>query len=185
MGRTLGQMLQTADEIIEKRASAPKTPEVTSPISVEDDDIFKLASSIRGFEEVASVEEFTFDDNEKLANSMAILETVFSAPELSKLMQLEKVAKERGISDETINGFYEKVASATNAGGRISSFMHGAGDSLQRVINSIPGKLHGDNAAAAGQVAGAMAPFAAAAGLGGLAGSHLKEKSIKKQLGVI
>lgn len=183
MARSLAQIFQDADAIIEKLASdQAKTP----PRQIDEDEVTKLAAEVLS-DAAPLATEFHFDDLEKLAHSMAILETVLSAPELLKFQEFEKKATEQGFTPEQINSVLEKAAGEaipTEAGQRVLHFMEGAGGSLQKIINAIPKVTRAEPARSAGAVAGFAAPALAALGLGGYLGSKYKEREFRQTYGV-
>jgi hypothetical protein len=173
MRRTLSQILQEADSIIEKRAAEPP-PTISS-----DDEIFKLAETVRNHRsEMKTPEPIELTHEEKVAFSMAFLETLLSAQELAALHRFEKEAIARGLPQESVQSFYEKVAEKTEAGKRVFNFLTGVGESLESQIGALPS--HGLSWRSAGQAAAVATPLAAA----GAGGSYLKEREIKKKYGV-
>ena len=176
--RTFEQILQDADRIIEKRAQEAIPP----PAPIEDDEIFKLASQVRTCKSELPA-PFEFTESEKLAHSLAVLETIFSAKDLTNLVKFEKEARSRGMSDEAIQAFFDKVADGSRVGRRVHEFMHGAGEGLEGYIRSLPnvdlGSWQG-----IGRMAGGAAPLAAAGAVGASYGASKKENEIKKKYGV-
>lgn len=177
--RTFEQILQDADRIIEKRAQEATPP--PAPV-IEEDEIFKLASQVRTCKSELPA-PFEFTEAEKTARAMAIVETILSAKDLTNLVKFEKEARARGMSEETIQGFFNKVADASRVGKRVHEFMHGAGEGLESYIKSLPnvdlGSWQG-----LGRMAGGAAPIAAAGVAGAAYGSSKKEEEIKKKYGV-
>lgn len=117
MAKTIQDLLNEADVVIEKRASA-----VALVSSDGDDEAVKLAESLENWglgvpkkEEVktASHEGKTpqYDINEKVAHAIAIIDTVMNLPLIQKLEEFEKVAEEKGFSKEEIDGFVKKAIS--------------------------------------------------------------------------
>lgn len=174
---SLAQIFQKADDIIEKRASVQV---VEQP--VEQDEIFKLAEQVRNHRS-AHETPFEFTEQEKIACSMAIVETMASATELRALIKFEKEATERGLPQEQVQAFFNKVAEKSTAGRRVLDFMTGAGQSLEGYINSLPKGLN-VSAKSLGKVVGTSAPLAAAGTAGAAIGAKYKEKEIKSQLGM-
>jgi len=177
--RTFAQILQDAERIIEKRAHEAEPPPVPA---IEEDEIFKLASQVRTCQSEFPP-PFEFTETEKLARSMAILETVFSAKDLTNLVKFEKEARARGMSDEAIQGFFDKVADGSRVGKRVHEFMHGAGEGLEGYIKSLPG-VDLSSWQGIGRMAGAAAPLAAVGAGGAVYGASKKEEEIKKKYGV-
>jgi hypothetical protein len=177
--RTFAQILQDAERIIEKRAHEAEPPPVPA---IEEDEIFKLASQVRTCQSELPP-PFEFTETEKVAHAMAILETLFSAKDLTNLVKFEKEARARGMSDETIQGFFNKVADQSQTGRRVFDFMHGAGEGLESYIKSLP-NVDPTSWRGVGQMAGAAAPLVAVGTAGGMYGAHRKEEEIKKKYGV-
>lgn len=180
MGRTLSQLLQEADNIIEKRASVEVTP-----VAIEEDEIFKLASQVRNYVPVVekAVEPFVPTENEKVAYAMAMLETLMSAKELKAMDTFEKAAAEKGMSPESVQQFFEKVANKSQTGKRVFDFMTGAGRGLEGYMNSIPKNLEGMEGI--GRAVGAATPIVGAGVVGGMMGSSMKENEIKSRYGIV
>ena len=106
----LDEILLEADAIIEKKAAKQTVDE----FHTDDEEINKLASAILGEDEkeekqekVAS-EELQDTSFEKIARSVAILDTVLNIEAYNKLSELEKVAKDKGYSDEQIEEFIDQ-----------------------------------------------------------------------------
>lgn len=134
MTRSLANILAEADEVIEKIASESNA----SPAASEDDDLFKLAQEVRDSapapmvaEPVAPVQEFEMTPLEKIAEAIAIVETAVSANELHGLSKLEKVAAEREIPNEEVQGFFAKVAEKNLVGRRAITCVEEAARSIQ------------------------------------------------------
>lgn len=120
MAKTIDQLLNEADEILEKRASdadASQEKTASQNRSDEDEDIFKLAEDLRNAQQkTASDEEqpspeLNMNLSEKIAHSMAIVDTIVNLPLLSQLSEFEKKAQEKGYSEEQIAEYSEKIAS--------------------------------------------------------------------------
>jgi hypothetical protein len=180
MGKTLSQLLQEADNIIEKRASVEVTP-----VAIEEDEIFKLAEQVRNHVPVVekAPEPFVPTEAEKLAYAMAMLETILSSKELKAMDTFEKAAAEKGLSPESVQRFFEKTAASTKVGTRVFDFMAGAGRGLEGYIQSIPRNLSG--AEGAGRAVGAALPIVGAGVAGGMLGSSMKENEIKSKYGIV
>jgi len=116
MAKSISDLLNEADDIIEKRAS------VSTPISSDvDDGTIKLAEDLETWgldapkEEaesvkVASVEVDPYlDINEKVAHAIAIIDTVMNLPLVQKIAEFEKKAAEQGFSKEEIDEFVKKA----------------------------------------------------------------------------
>lgn len=101
MAASLNSLLTEADSIIESRLSS-KAPAVQ-------DDIFKLAEELKA----SSVKNDDLDLTltEKIAHSIAIVDTLLNLEALTKMASFEEKAKESGFSEEQISEFFEKKAS--------------------------------------------------------------------------
>lgn len=103
MAKSLDALLSEADAIIETKL-ASKKPEP------RDDDIFKLAEDLKGSKPAAD-EEMCLTLTEKIAHSIAIVDTLLNLDTLVKMAQFESKAKESGFSDGQISEYFEKKAS--------------------------------------------------------------------------
>lgn len=116
MSRTLDQIMSDVDSVIEARIG--QDCQKTASVITEDDDIFKLAerviSSGRTEEKTAarSDEGVQFNLTEKIAHAAAIMDVYLNLPTLTKIDALEKQAQAAGYSDEQIEAYIEKNASA-------------------------------------------------------------------------
>lgn len=99
----LDTLLKEADELISSKLQ-------TSSKVTQDDDIFKLAEELKtSTQGAAEVEAFSLI--EKIAHSVAIVDTLLNLETLSKIAALEEKAKEAGFSEGQISDFFEKKAS--------------------------------------------------------------------------
>jgi hypothetical protein len=106
MSKTLSELLAEADHIIEKRGEAAK------PVESGNDDIIKLASMLSMDDEQTTVVTAPLEMTlfEKVAHSMAIVETVARIGEFEKLAQFKEAAAEQGWSEAQIDEYLEKKA---------------------------------------------------------------------------
>lgn len=106
MARSLSDILNEAEGIIEKRASE-------KPVAQSFDAVEKYASFLNGLASAApspaAPEEFNL--LEKIAHAIAIVDTLTFLEEHEKIAQFEDICRERGYSEEQIAGFIEKKAS--------------------------------------------------------------------------
>jgi hypothetical protein len=109
MARSIEDYLNEANDIIEKRASAP----AQKPPS--DDEIVKLADILTAQEAPPPPPQLELTLFEKVAYSMAIIDTVRHIEEFQKIDAFEKTARERGFSDEQVAQFLEKRAEGPSA----------------------------------------------------------------------
>ena len=96
---SIAQALAMADEIIEKRASESKTQQE----EFSDDDLFKMAEELQRPQEETTVRTLT----EKIAHSIAIVDTLINLPQIQALQQFEKKASEAGYTTEQINEYLD------------------------------------------------------------------------------
>lgn len=100
MSRSLGDLIKDADEIISSKVAAAK-PEI------KEDDIFKLAEELRSEPKPALTED-DYTLTEKIAHSVAMVETLINMPILMKVAEFEKVAKEGGYTPAQIEEYFAK-----------------------------------------------------------------------------
>ena len=99
MGRAIEDFLREADEIIEKKASAPKP-------APSDDEVVKIAHILAAKDSP----QFEMTLFEKVAQAAAIIETVQHMDKLEKVAKFEEACREKGYSEEKIAEFLEKRA---------------------------------------------------------------------------
>jgi len=115
--RSINDLIRDADQIFEKRAAASGKK---TEGSYTDTDIFKLAEEIRKSPERPS-EKLAEQDlveadvdimslREKIAHSVAIVDTLLNFDQLQKIASLETAAREKGFSDSQISEYLEKNA---------------------------------------------------------------------------
>ena len=85
MAKSLGDLIRDADEIITVKTASVK-PQVQ-------DDIFKLAGELVE-DRAPALTEDDFSMAEKIAHSVALVETLINMPTLKKVAEFEKKAKE-------------------------------------------------------------------------------------------
>jgi hypothetical protein len=115
-------MIRDADEIFEKRASKTReTGRDSTKISYSDEDVFKLAEELRRptkkHEKTAESGDETavaLTLREKLAHSVALVDTLLNLERLEKLAAFESAAREKGFSDQQIQSYFEKNASVSS-----------------------------------------------------------------------
>ena len=193
MAKTLAQIFDEAEAVIEKRASAS----APAP-SVDDDEIYKLAAQVRcvgqrpptasdGESSTKTAQPFEYTETEKVAYALAFVETVLSGKELAALSELEKTASEKGVSDEDLQEFFNKVASKTKAGQKVQEFLTGLGTGFDELVHGTKRVLKsksGTKAQKAGRITPYILPSVGTLGLGAAVGSASKEHEIKSQLGI-
>lgn len=112
MGKKITDLLEEVDEVIAKRASAPK--EVVS-----EKDVFAMADQLRKQaspeqpvveEEVESVETPIQTLNEKVAHALALTEVYANLPFFQRLSEFEKRAAKNGLEEQEVISFLEKKA---------------------------------------------------------------------------
>lgn len=103
MPRSLGDLIRDADELITSKLASPKP-------QVQEDDIFKMAKELVKNDEVP-VTDNDYSMAEKIAHSIALVETLINMPALIKVAEFEKKAKESGFTSEQISDYFEKKAS--------------------------------------------------------------------------
>ena len=184
MARKLADILADLDVMLEKRAQEKQD---SVPAASEDDgEIEKLAEDFLDFEpEASSNEVIELNEAEKIAHSMAIVETLLCGSDLKKACAFEKEALRRGASTEDISATLTKFANKTEAGNKVYQFMKGFGHGIADMTDAVAKKVPSESKAqVAGRLTGIAAPFAAAGGLGAYAGSKAKEKQMKTRLGI-
>jgi len=101
MGKSVGYLLAEAQEIMEKRASLrPEAP--------KSEMVVKLANELRKAPESA---EPGTDLTVKVAEAIAIVDTLLNMEEILKVAHFEAKARESGVTDEQITDYIEKKAS--------------------------------------------------------------------------
>lgn len=189
MARKLCDILADLDARIEKRAQA-KT--ASAPAASDgDDDVQKLA---REFVENGPADQTeqhhseTLTEAEKIAHSMAVVETLLGGEKLAKLCDFEKAALERGVPEEKVQEVLNKYAAKAKAleGDKIIKFMEGVGRGISDSLSGFRNSLKGPKGTYArkGEIAGRLAPGAVLGGGGIYAGSKLKERQIRKKMGI-
>lgn len=182
MPRKLCDLLADLDVRIEKRAQAKSMP---APATSEDDaEIKKLAQD---FVDATPEPEETIQltETEKIAHSMAVLETILGGEELAKLVEFEKTATERGVPRGQLQEAITKYANRTQTGERIIQFMRGMGSGTADVVEGFGKQLpKSTNTEIAGNIAGKAAPLVGIGGLGMYLGSKAKERQIRRKMGI-
>lgn len=119
MARRLEDLLNDADELIEKKASKTKKADTVS--IAEDDEVTKLAhellaeDSVEEKPQAPAAAPWSFE--EKVAHAVAVVGILSQIEELEKIGQFEKVASEKGFNQEQLDHFLgEKAAAAVRAG---------------------------------------------------------------------
>ena len=102
MARSLEQLISDADQIIEKRAAAPK-----AQAAVDDGEVVKLASLLAA-KDAPQADTFQMTMLEKVAHSIAIVETIQQLEQLEKIAKFEEGCRGKGFSEDQINAFLEK-----------------------------------------------------------------------------
>lgn len=141
MSKSIDQLLNEADTIIEKRASDDTQSQEELDLT-SDDEVVKLASFLMEedkefaeqvtppkstHEKVASTQVSEDEVNmgtlepqsvyiEKIAESLAIVDTLINIQELAKAHEFEKRAKAAGYNDEQIEEYLQKQAKAAAKG---------------------------------------------------------------------
>lgn len=111
----INDIFNEADEVIKKASSQKKTVEKTASVN---DEVTDLAQAVlkgkfdmtapQGTEKIA---ESQMTPMEKIAHSMAIVDTLLNLSSLAKLEKIAQVAQEQGYSPNQINQYIEKKAS--------------------------------------------------------------------------
>lgn len=112
MARTLDQILNEADDIISGRSAAQEKTASPAPSGDEIENLAKyLESEVHAQTKVASsdVEMTAF---EKVAYSMAIVDTMTTLEKLTKVAAFEEKARAQGYSEAQIGEFLEKQAAS-------------------------------------------------------------------------
>lgn len=124
MARRLDDLLNEADQLIEKKAAKAQAP-ATSPSKEEDDEVEKLANALLAEENVDTMSaqkrapkgDEDWNLEEKVAHAISIVSVLSQIEELRKLGDFEKTASSKGFSQEEIDQFMgEKAAAAITAG---------------------------------------------------------------------
>lgn len=102
MAKSLDTLLSEADALIDSKLDC-KTP-------APQDDIFKLAEELTHSGRSTN-EDMALTLTEKIAHSIAIVDTLLNLESLSKMASFEDKAKESGFSNEQISEFFEKRSS--------------------------------------------------------------------------
>jgi len=126
---SIDQLLNEADEILEKRAS------VVAPTIDSEDDVIKLANFLMKEDEelkprptsnlqekvanVSSMVDVTQAMFEKIAESIAIVETLENIVTLTKEAEFTKKAKEAGHSDTDIENHLLKISSVRSGASKL------------------------------------------------------------------
>lgn len=132
----LDQIIAEADQIIEKRASAPAKEQ---PVS-NDGEVSHLANFLENFEgeKTAQVREeapFQLTFVEKMASAIAIVEAVNNFEQFQKLAQFQEHALKNGYTQEQVDEFLEKKALKVPTSVAIPA--------LAAVAAGVGGHLHG------------------------------------------
>ena len=101
MAKSLDALLSEADAIIETKLAQVK-PELK-------DDIFKLAEELTSSGRVSN-EEIALSLTEKIAHSIAVVDTLLNLETLSKMATFEDKAVASGYSEAQLSKFFEKKA---------------------------------------------------------------------------
>lgn len=101
MAKSLDALLTEADALIESKLA----PVAAQP----QDDIFKLAEELTASGK-ATDEDIAYSLTEKIAHSIAVVDTLLNLETLSKLAAFEDLAAEKGYSEEQMAKFFEKKA---------------------------------------------------------------------------
>jgi hypothetical protein len=104
MGRQLEDFLKEADALIEKNASKPKA-------APADDEVVKLAHMLTAKDNPLP-DHFEFTPLEKIAYSIAIVETMQNMEQLEKIAKFEEGCREKGFTEAQIQEFLTKRADA-------------------------------------------------------------------------
>jgi hypothetical protein len=174
MARSLTQIMAQVEELVEKRAS---TLAYNPPKMESVEDLFKLASAAP---DVTAEDDFEFSESEKFAAAILHWEVISSKDGLLKIAHIEQRCKETNQPDEVTQAFIEKVAG--NNCRRVFDFFDGVGRTGQGIIDAVSPSSRSVSRNI-GHIAAGAIPAAALIGGGAYAGSKLKERQIKKQLG--
>lgn len=99
MAKDLNALLMEADQLIETKLASVKV--------IEEDEISKLAAQLTS---TSSEEVKDYTLTEKLASSIAIVDTLLNLDQLVKIAAFEQKAKESGIDEEKVAEYFEKNA---------------------------------------------------------------------------
>lgn len=102
MAKKISDFIAEADEIISIKTAAKKP-------APQQDDIFKLAEELTHPQHELDADDYSL--TEKIAHSIALVDTLINLPELVKIANFESKAKESGYSSEQISELFEKKAS--------------------------------------------------------------------------
>lgn len=184
MARKLCDILADLDVRIEKRAQAKQA---SAPAS-DDGDVEKLAETLlksaprrppNNPDPRAYMTEV-----EKIAHSMAVVETLLGGEPLAKICDFEKKAIDAGVPSDEVQDLVTKYATRTQAGGKVVDFMKGLGSGVASRLESF-GKMTGEGRPEiAGEILGRVAPAVGLAGTGMYLGSKHKERQIRKKMGI-
>jgi hypothetical protein len=100
MSKSVGALLAEAEQIMTKHASK-KSENVDSSV------VFKLAEQLRSAPESVEQPDLTV----KIAEAIAIVDTLINLEEIVKVAHFEGQAKTAGFNDEQISEYVEKKAS--------------------------------------------------------------------------
>lgn len=103
MAKNLGDLIREADELVSVKTASVKP-------KAQEDDVFKLAEELVG-KQPPELTENDFNMTEKIAHSVAMVETLINMPLLMKVAEFEKKAKESGYTPAQIAEYFEKNAS--------------------------------------------------------------------------
>lgn len=114
MGRALSDIIRDTDEILTRRSAGAEKS--ASEEALGDEDIFKLAEQIKRPPEApaavkqAEDKDVDFTLREKVAHAIALVDTLFNLPTLTKVAEFEDRARAGGYSDAEISAQLEKTA---------------------------------------------------------------------------
>lgn len=108
MTKSVDALIAEADEIIQKNSSSGMQKKASD---LKSEDIFKLAEKLvsPGTQKVANDETAIRTIQEKVASSMAIIDTILNLPMLKQLDEFEKAASEMGKNPEEVQEFIKKA----------------------------------------------------------------------------
>lgn len=111
MAKDINTLISEADEIIAKNS-----PDGMRKTASKEDDIFALAEQVKSayaLPEKPAIDETSIKTlQEKVASSMAIVDTILNLPVLTQLAEFEKAAMDSGKKPEQIQQFIEKTGAA-------------------------------------------------------------------------
>lgn len=183
MARKLCDILADLDVRIEKRAQAK-----TASAPASDDDVEKLAETLvksapRRPPNNPDPRAF-MTEVEKLAHSMAVVETLLGGKPLAKICEFEKKAIDAGAPSSEVQDLVTKYAAKTELGSKVIDFMKGMGSGVVNRLESFGTQLSKNRPEAAGEIAGMAVPGLGLAGTGMYLGSKTKEREIRKKMGI-